>query len=106
MLRPSSTPTGPTAAWPPNKEDSLLLRWFGSVEPSIGTGDIDTDIISVNQNDGGPTFAAFTARVITPAESMCWSVMNRPVRQKHPIAGMVWRVGTIINRKIVSADAY
>ena len=37
------------------------------VEPAIGAGSIDTDIISVNENDGGPTFAAFTAGVITPA---------------------------------------
>ena len=51
---------------------------------------IDTDIISVNENDGGPTFAAFTARSYHPG-GVNALVGDGSVRfVKSTIDGMVW----------------
>ena len=55
---------GFTTAWPPNKKtdynNPTAVSTAGA--PTISAGPVDVDIITINENDGGPTFAAFTSR--------------------------------------------
>ena len=82
---------GLTTAWTPNKQTLYYCDGSVPVEPAIGTGDIDTDIISVNENDGNPTFAAFTARSYHPG-GVNVLVGDGSVRfAKSTIDGMGWR---------------
>ncbi len=77
------------------------------VEPAIGAGNIDTDIISVNENDGGPTFAAFTARSYHPSGVNVLLGDGSARFVKSTIDGMVWRaLGTIDGGEIVSSDSF
>ena len=78
-----------------------------AVEPAIGSGNIDTDIISVNENDGGPTFAAFTARSYHPGGVNVLFGDGSARSVKSTIDGMVWRaLGTIGGGEIVSAETF
>jgi prepilin-type processing-associated H-X9-DG protein len=77
------------------------------VEPAIGAGNVDTDIISVNENDGGPTFAAFTARSYHPGGVNVLLGDGSARFVKSTIDGMVWRaLGTIGGGEIVSSDSF
>jgi prepilin-type N-terminal cleavage/methylation domain-containing protein/prepilin-type processing-associated H-X9-DG protein len=98
--------TGFTTSWPPNKT-TLYDYYDGSqpVVPAIGAGNIDTDIISVNENDGGPTFAAFTARSHHPNGANVLFADGSTRFVKSAIDGVVWSsLGTSGGREIVSAD--
>jgi prepilin-type N-terminal cleavage/methylation domain-containing protein/prepilin-type processing-associated H-X9-DG protein len=98
---------GFTTAWPPNRKTPYYYDGSVPVDPPIGVGNIDTDIISVNENDGGPTFAAFTARSYHPGGANVLLGDGSVRFVKSTINGMVWRaLGTIAGGEIVSADAY
>jgi prepilin-type processing-associated H-X9-DG protein len=98
--------TGSTTSWPPNKK--TFYSYIGSppVISAIEVGNIDTDIISVNTNDGGPTFAAFTARSYHPSGVNVLLGDGSARFVESTIVGMVWRaLGTIGGGGIVSADS-
>jgi prepilin-type N-terminal cleavage/methylation domain-containing protein len=96
--------TGFTTSWPPNKKTFYYYSGSPPVIPAIGAGNIDTDIISVNENDGGPTFAAFTARSYHPGGVIVLLGDGSARFVKSTIDGMVWRaLGTIGGGEIVSA---
>ncbi len=60
--------SGFTTAWPPNKATTTILP-AGTVFTFPGppsSGQLVIDIWSANENDGGPTFAAFTSRSYHP----------------------------------------
>jgi prepilin-type N-terminal cleavage/methylation domain-containing protein/prepilin-type processing-associated H-X9-DG protein len=98
---------GFTTAWPPNKQTFYYYDGSQPVEPAIGAGNIDTDIISVNENDGGPTFAAFTARSYHPGGVNVLLGDGSARFVKSTIDGMVWRaLGTIGGGEIVSSDSF
>jgi prepilin-type N-terminal cleavage/methylation domain-containing protein len=98
---------GFTTSWPPNKKTPYYYDGSQPVEPAIGTGYIDTDIISVNENDGGPTFAAFTARSYHPGGVQILLGDGSARFVKSTIDGMVWRaLGTIAGGEVVSADSF
>jgi prepilin-type N-terminal cleavage/methylation domain-containing protein len=95
--------TGFTTSWPPNKKTFYYYSGSPPVIPAIGAGNIDTDIISVNENDGGPTFAAFTARSYHPGGVIVLLGDGSARFVKSTIDGMVWRaLGTIGGGEIVS----
>ena len=91
----------------PNRKTPYYYDGSVPVDPPIGAGNIDTDIISVNENDGGPTFAAFTARSYHPGGANVLLGDGSVRFVKSTINGMVWRaLGTIAGGEIVSTDAY
>jgi prepilin-type processing-associated H-X9-DG protein len=99
--------TGFTTSWPPNKKTFYAYSGTPPVIPAIGPGNIDTDITSVNENDGGPSFAAFTARSYHPngVNVLLGDGSARFVTST--IDGMVWRaLGTVGGGEIVSADSF
>src|SRR5207245_6147736 len=57
---------GFSTAWTPNKK--TMFRYSGTpvLVPPVGAGPVDADLISVNENDGGPTYGAFTSRSYHP----------------------------------------
>jgi prepilin-type N-terminal cleavage/methylation domain-containing protein/prepilin-type processing-associated H-X9-DG protein len=98
---------GFTTSWPPNKRTDYFYDGSQPVVPVIGAGNIDTDIISVNENDGGPTFAAFTARSYHPSGVNVLFGDGSARFAKTTIDGMIWRaLGTIGGGEIVSDGAY
>jgi prepilin-type processing-associated H-X9-DG protein len=99
--------TGFTTSWPPNRQTFYYYDESQPVVPAIRAGNIDTDIISVNENDGGPTFAAFTARSYHPngVNVLMGDGSSRFV--KSTISGMVWRaLGTFGGGEIILADSF
>jgi prepilin-type N-terminal cleavage/methylation domain-containing protein/prepilin-type processing-associated H-X9-DG protein len=98
---------GFTTSWPPNKATFYYYSGSPPVIPPRGSGNIDTDIISVNENDGGPTFAAFTARSYHPGGVNVLLGDGSARSVKSTVDGMVWRaLGTIGGGELVSADAF
>jgi prepilin-type N-terminal cleavage/methylation domain-containing protein len=99
--------TGFTTSWPPNKQTFYSYSGSPAVIPALGAGNIDTDIISVNENDGGPTFAAFTARSFHPGGVNVLEGDGSVRFVTSAIDGMVWRaLGTVAGGEIVSADSF
>jgi prepilin-type N-terminal cleavage/methylation domain-containing protein/prepilin-type processing-associated H-X9-DG protein len=99
--------TGFTTSWPPNKQTFYSYSGSPPVIPAIGAGNIDTDIISVNENDGGPTFAAFTARSYHPSGVNVLLGDGSARFVKSTIDGMVWRaLGTVGGAEIISGDSF
>ncbi len=99
---------GFTTAWPPNKATTTtvpagtMFTFRGSV-----SGQVDTDIISANENDGGPTYAAFTSRSYHPGGVNAVFADGSVKFIKNTIDGNTWRaLGTIAGGEVVSADSY
>jgi prepilin-type processing-associated H-X9-DG protein len=85
-------------AWPPNK-----------ITPgkSSGTSVADADLIAIREENGGPTFAAVTARSYHPG-GVNVLLGDGSVRfVKDSINGLIWRaLGTIGGGEVISSDAY
>jgi prepilin-type N-terminal cleavage/methylation domain-containing protein/prepilin-type processing-associated H-X9-DG protein len=94
----NTSQAGFTTAWPPNK---MTPGKFGS------TFVADADLISIREEDGGPTFAAVTARSFHPG-GVNVVMGDGSVRFiKNSINGLNWRaLGSIAGGEIISADAY
>jgi prepilin-type processing-associated H-X9-DG protein len=74
---------------------------------SSSLGIVDTDIISVNENDGGPTFGAFTSRSYHPGGVNSLFADGSVKFIKSSVDGGTWRaLGTVAGGEVVSADAY
>ncbi len=91
--------SGFTTAWPPNK------RTPGQF--SGGASFADVDLVSLREEEGGPSFAAVTARSYHPG-GVNVLLGDGSVRfVKDTINGFLWRgLGSVNGGEIISADAY
>lgn len=100
--------SGFTTAWTPNKLTFTTLP-AGTVFTFPGhptTGQVVIDVWSVNENDGGPTFAAFTSRSYHPGGVNTLFADGSVHYIKDSINGLTWRaLGTIAGGEIISADS-
>jgi prepilin-type N-terminal cleavage/methylation domain-containing protein/prepilin-type processing-associated H-X9-DG protein len=95
---------GVSMAWPPNKVTPTVVP-SGTVFTYRGVvgGQIDVDIISANENDGGPTYAAFTSRSYHPGGVNSLYGDGSVHFVKSSIAGMTWRaLGTPGEGELIS----
>ena len=89
---------GFTTAWPPNKVILGTSSWnYG----------FDLDVNGINQESGGPSFAAITSRSYHPG-GVNVLLGDGSVRfVKSAVNGMIWRaLGTINGGEVISSDAY
>jgi prepilin-type N-terminal cleavage/methylation domain-containing protein/prepilin-type processing-associated H-X9-DG protein len=94
----NTSQAGFTTAWPPN-----------TVTPGVfnGRAIADTDLISIREENGGPTFAAVTARSYHPGGANTLFGDGSVHFIKNTVAGPVWRaLGSVSGAEVVSADAY
>jgi prepilin-type N-terminal cleavage/methylation domain-containing protein/prepilin-type processing-associated H-X9-DG protein len=88
---------GFTTAWPPNKTIMGRLMYVG----------MDLDLNGLNEELGGPTFAAINSRSYHPGGVDVLMADGSAKFVKSTIDGMVWRaVGTVAGGEVLSADAY
>ena len=90
--------SGFSTAWPPN------MAVIGSASWNLG---LDLDLNGINQELGGPSFAAINSRSYHPGgvDVLFGDGSSRFI--KSSIDGMVWRaLGTIAGGEVVSSDAY
>ena len=99
--------SGFTTAWTPNKKTMFNYSGTPALTPSVGVGAVDADLISINENDGGPTFGAFTSRSYHPG-GVNQLFADGSVRFiKDAVDGPTYRaLGTPGGGEVTSADAY
>ncbi len=86
---------GFTTALPPNAKSPA------------GTTTVDSDMCSVDEDDGGPTYAAVTSRSYHPGivNSLFADGSVRSI--KNSVNWQTWRgLGTVAGNEVISADAY
>jgi prepilin-type processing-associated H-X9-DG protein len=94
----NTSQAGFTTAWTPNR---VTPGAFG------GTSAPDVDLISIREENGGPTFAAITARSYHPGGVNVLMGDGSVRYVKSSISGITWRaLGTVNGGEIISADAY
>lgn len=94
----NTSQAGFTTAWTPNKVTSGT---FG------GTTVRDADLIAIREENGGPTFAAVTARSFHPGGVNVLFGDGSARFVKDTVNGATWRaLGTVNGGEVVSADAY
>jgi prepilin-type processing-associated H-X9-DG protein len=94
----NTSQAGFTTAWPPNKATP------GSFN---GVSVPDTDLIAIREENGGPTFAAVTARSYHPGGVNALFGDGSVRFVKSTIAGPTWRaLGSVAGGEVISADAY
>ena len=94
----NASQSGFTTAWTPNKKTPGS---FG------GVAFPDMDLIAIREEEGGPTFAAVTARSFHPGGVNVLMGDGSVRFIKDSVAGAVWRgLGSIGGGEVVSADAY
>jgi prepilin-type N-terminal cleavage/methylation domain-containing protein/prepilin-type processing-associated H-X9-DG protein len=99
--------SGFTTAWPPNRMTAINYTGTPAVIPPVNAGSLDVDIISVNENDGGPTFGAFTSRSYHPCGVNSLFADGSVAFVKSSVNGQIWRgLGTIQGGEIVSGGSY
>jgi prepilin-type N-terminal cleavage/methylation domain-containing protein/prepilin-type processing-associated H-X9-DG protein len=102
--------SGFTTAWPPNKLTASPVPagtvWDIPVGAPSG-GQVDVDIYTFNENDGGPTYAAFTTRSYHPGGVNSLFADGSVHFFKSSTNGNTWRgLGTIAGGEVLSADSY
>ena len=98
---------GFTTAWPPNKK--TLYHYTGTpvLTPFVAPGYVDADLISINENDGGPTFGAFTTRSYHPGGVNVGFADGSVKFVRDSVNGYTWRaLGTLQGGEIISSDDY
>jgi prepilin-type processing-associated H-X9-DG protein len=99
--------SGFTTAWPPNKATPYKNTTALTTGINPGLGTVDTDIISINENDGGPTFGAFTSKSYHPGGVNSLFADGSVHFVKSTVNGLIWRaLGTIQGGEITSSDSY
>jgi prepilin-type N-terminal cleavage/methylation domain-containing protein/prepilin-type processing-associated H-X9-DG protein len=94
----NTSQAGFTTAWPPNK---VTPGQFGAIAVA------DTDLIAIREENGGPTFAAVTARSYHPGGVNVLFGDGGVRFLKSSISGVTWRaLGTVSGGEVVSSDAY
>ena len=97
---------GFSTAWPPNKKTFYNYSGTPALTPSISAGPGDVDLISVNENDGGPTFGAFTTRTYHPGGVNAGFADGSVKFIPDSVNGNTWRaLGTVAGGEIISGDA-
>ena len=90
---------GFTTAWPPNK---AIIGRPGSFYPGM-----DLDLNGLNEELGGPTFAAINSRSYHPGGVNALFGDGSVRFVKSTVDGLVWRaLGTVAGGEVVSSDAY
>ncbi len=90
--------SGFTTAWPPNHRTPG--QFGGQTFP-------DVDLASLREEEGGPTFAAITARSHHPGGVNVLFCDGSVKFIKETLPGPVWRsLGSVNGGEVVSADAY
>jgi prepilin-type N-terminal cleavage/methylation domain-containing protein/prepilin-type processing-associated H-X9-DG protein len=98
--------SGFTTAWPPNKVTTYNNTTPLTTGISASLGIVDTDIINVNENDGGPTFGAFTSRSFHSGGVNSLFGDGSVKFIKTSISGAVWRsLGSVAGGEVVSSDS-
>jgi prepilin-type N-terminal cleavage/methylation domain-containing protein/prepilin-type processing-associated H-X9-DG protein len=99
--------SGFTTAWPPNKVTTYTNTVALTTGINAGLGSVDTDIISINENDGGATFGAFTSKSYHPGGVNSLFGDGSVHFVKSTVNGNIWRaLGTIQGGEVISSDAY
>jgi prepilin-type processing-associated H-X9-DG protein len=102
--------SGFTTAWPPNKLTATTVPAGTVWDIPVGApggGQVDVDIYTYNENDGGPTYAAFTTRSYHPGGVNSLFADGSVHFFKSSTNGNTWRgLGTIAGGEVVSADSY
>jgi prepilin-type N-terminal cleavage/methylation domain-containing protein/prepilin-type processing-associated H-X9-DG protein len=94
----NTSQAGFTTAWPPNKVTPGRFN---------GAAVADTDLIAIREENGGPTFAAVTARSYHPGGVNALFGDGSVKFVKSTVNGFTWRaLGTVAGSEVVSADAY
>jgi prepilin-type N-terminal cleavage/methylation domain-containing protein/prepilin-type processing-associated H-X9-DG protein len=94
----NTSQAGFTTAWPPNK--ATPGRFGGTAVP-------DTDLIAIREENGGPTFAAITARSFHPGGVNALMGDGSVRFFKSTVDGRTWRaLGTIAGGEVIGSDAY
>jgi Protein of unknown function (DUF1559) len=94
----NTSQAGFTTAWTPNK---VTPGTFNGVSVA------DTDLIAIREENGGPTFAAITARSFHPGGVDGFFGDGSVHFIRTSIAGMTWRaLGSVNGGEVVSSDAY
>lgn len=87
--------TGFNTAWPPNK-----------ITLGMPNQDVDMDVQSTNEEDGGPTFGAITARSFHPTGVNTLMADGSQRFVSDHIDGLVWRaLGTVAGGEAISNEA-
>jgi len=90
--------TGYSTAWPPN------FRIVGTRPDNLG---VDLDLNGINEENGGPSFSAITARSYHPGGVNVLFGDGSARFVKSTVAGTVWRaLGTIAGGEVLSGDSY
>lgn len=88
--------SGMTTAWPPNK------RITRTTDPSL-----DLDITGIREQNGGPTYAAITARSYHPGGVNVLMGDGSVRFVKDTVHGPTWRaLGTVAGGEAISGDAF
>ena len=88
---------GFTTAWPPNKAIVGRVTYPG----------MDLDLNGVNEENGGPTFAAINARSYHPGGVNALFADGSARFIKTTINGLTWRaLGTVAGGEVVSSDTF
>jgi prepilin-type N-terminal cleavage/methylation domain-containing protein/prepilin-type processing-associated H-X9-DG protein len=91
----NSDDDGFTTALPPN------------TQVLVGTPVNDMDLHTINESDGGPTWAAVTSRSYHPGGVNALFGDGSVRFVKSSVSGVIWRaLGTIRSGEVISADAY
>ena len=98
---------GFTTAWPPNKKTFYNYSGTPALTQPVGPGVVDADLISINENDGGPTFGAFTSRSYHPGGVNTGCADGSVKYIRNTVDGNTWRaLGTVQGGEVISADSY
>jgi prepilin-type processing-associated H-X9-DG protein len=98
---------GFSMAWPPNKKTMYPYSGSPAMTPPVNAGPVDADLISVNENDGGPTYGAFTSRSYHPGGVNSLFADGSVKFFKSSVNGDAWRaLGTVQGGEVLSADSY
>jgi len=94
----NTSQAGFSTAWPPNKVTSGS---FGSLSVA------DTDLIAFREENGGPTFAAVTARSFHPGGVNALFGDGSAHFVRSTINGTIWRaLGSVSGGEVISSDSY
>jgi len=98
---------GFSTAWPPNKKTMYNYNGTPAMTPAIGAGLVDADLISANENDGGPTYGAFTTRSYHPGGVNTLLADGSVKYVKSSVDGNTWRaLGSPAGGEVIAGDGY
>jgi prepilin-type N-terminal cleavage/methylation domain-containing protein/prepilin-type processing-associated H-X9-DG protein len=106
---PSGMPGGGHTHWCNGNSfyDGFTTALPPNTKSPAGPSGLDSDMSSEDEDDGGPTYAAVTARSYHPGLVNSLFADGSVHAVKNSVAYQVWRaLGTIAGGEVVSADAY